>query len=280
VRGCHEVVGAEALGFSGRGVSRKIETSFEEYGDRCIGCGLCTFLCPTGAVQMEAKAAAKLRRVVGTERTCRYMLMGLVSYKTCPSNFQCSSCPYDQVMEFAGGTHAALRARKAEAKGPINIGPFEFRADRSYGPNHTWVRPIDGLAMVGADHFLASVLGRIKAVRVDKGGIRLQAEGRELELTLPIEGEVVRVNPEVGMVPRLVGFSPYQRGWLALVRPTGSAGTGLLRGSEADRWIREDVRRLETLVGRPAAEIEMPVPEGQWPHVREAFFGTRGVKQR
>jgi len=272
VRGCREVVGAEALGFSGRGVFRKVETSFEGYGDRCIGCGLCSFLCPTGAVQMEAKAAAKLRRAVGTERTCRYMLMGLVSYKTCPRNIECRHCPYDQIVEFAGGTHAA------EAAGPINVGPFEFRTDRSYGRNHTWVRPLDGLALVGADHFLTTLLGGIEAVQAHQGGIGLRAGGRELELALPIEGEVVRVNPEIGMVPRLVGFSPYQRGWLALVKPIGSAGAGLLSGPEAACWIREEVRRLETLVGRPAAEIEMPVPASQWADVREAFFGARGVK--
>jgi ferredoxin len=131
--------------------------------------------------------------------------------------------------------------------------------------------------LCGRQIILTALLGGVEGVQADQGGIRLRAGAPELELALPIEGEVVRVNPEIEMVPRLVGFSPYERGWLPPVRPIGSAAAGLLSGPEAACWIREEVRRLETFVGCPAAEIEMPIPARQWGHVRNGFFDGRGV---
>jgi len=41
VRACSEVVGAQALGFLGRGVARKVEIPFGRHPESCIGCGLC-----------------------------------------------------------------------------------------------------------------------------------------------------------------------------------------------------------------------------------------------
>jgi hypothetical protein len=71
-------------------------------------------------MQMEAETAARLRKRVGTERKCRYMLMGMVSSKLCPHNYECRSCPFDQAMEFRFGTHPAfaLAAAKQSALEP------------------------------------------------------------------------------------------------------------------------------------------------------------------
>lgn len=55
VRACREIVGANALTFMDRGLNRDLEEP--EIGfdaDRCIGCGSCAFICPTGFVQMES----------------------------------------------------------------------------------------------------------------------------------------------------------------------------------------------------------------------------------
>jgi hypothetical protein len=78
---------------------------------------------------------------------------------------------------------------------------------------------------------------------------------RELRLPLPCQGDVVRVNPMVQVNPRLVGFSPYERGWIALVRLAGADRSGLLSGQDAIRWFRGEVERLETATGKTGDEL-------------------------
>jgi len=53
VRACHDLVGATALGFDGRGFETAAQPAFQwpmaESG--CVSCGYCAALCPTGALQ-------------------------------------------------------------------------------------------------------------------------------------------------------------------------------------------------------------------------------------
>jgi bidirectional [NiFe] hydrogenase diaphorase subunit len=53
IRVCREVVGAEAIGFASRGVSREVAPPFFDPAKQCIGCGSCVYICPTGIVTME-----------------------------------------------------------------------------------------------------------------------------------------------------------------------------------------------------------------------------------
>jgi len=117
VRICGEVMRAEAIGFSGRGTSRKVGTPFDFASDACLACGACTYVCPTGRMQMEAETVARLRRRTATERKCRYMLMGLVDSKLCPNHYDCRRCTFDQAMEERFGTHPAFAKAAARAAG-------------------------------------------------------------------------------------------------------------------------------------------------------------------
>jgi len=53
VRTCAEVVGVNALGFSQRGVAKRVGTPFLEASETCIGCGACAFSCPTKIIGMK-----------------------------------------------------------------------------------------------------------------------------------------------------------------------------------------------------------------------------------
>ena len=59
LRACTELVGAQAITFSGRGYRRTVEPPFGEEAVDCIGCGTCVSLCPTGCLQMEDKGAER-----------------------------------------------------------------------------------------------------------------------------------------------------------------------------------------------------------------------------
>ena len=54
-RTCRDVVGVSALTFADRGLGRDQDAPKIAFtADRCIGCGSCAYVCPTGYVQMES----------------------------------------------------------------------------------------------------------------------------------------------------------------------------------------------------------------------------------
>jgi bidirectional [NiFe] hydrogenase diaphorase subunit len=53
-RTCDEVVGVAAISLSKRGTERELTTPFgEDFTEACIGCGSCSYSCPTDAITME-----------------------------------------------------------------------------------------------------------------------------------------------------------------------------------------------------------------------------------
>ena len=53
VRACNEIVGVSAISVIRRGIAKKVATPFEVKSSRCIGCGTCVLICPTGAFNFE-----------------------------------------------------------------------------------------------------------------------------------------------------------------------------------------------------------------------------------
>ncbi len=87
VRFCEESVGVGAIGLSNRGTDREVATPFKVASDVCIGCGSCTYICPTGCIEM-----------LPDEKTpcLRSMKMEGHSCPSCSNNYQCDSCATDQ----------------------------------------------------------------------------------------------------------------------------------------------------------------------------------------
>src|SRR5574342_419151 len=56
VRACNEIVGVSALSVIRRGIAKKVATPFQVTSSRCIGCGTCVLICPTGAFHFESVA--------------------------------------------------------------------------------------------------------------------------------------------------------------------------------------------------------------------------------
>ena len=53
VRACNEIVGVSAISVIRRGIAKKVSAPFEVTSSRCIGCGTCVLICPTGAFNFE-----------------------------------------------------------------------------------------------------------------------------------------------------------------------------------------------------------------------------------
>jgi NADH dehydrogenase/NADH:ubiquinone oxidoreductase subunit G len=92
VRFCEEVVGVSAIGLANRGTEREVATPFKAGSEVCIGCGSCSYICPTGCIEMVPATQ---------DPRLRSLIMGQPSLPSCDNNFQCSSCTRDQ--EFVAG---------------------------------------------------------------------------------------------------------------------------------------------------------------------------------
>lgn len=116
VRTCAEIVGANAIGFAERGIDRKVDSPYGIDHSKCIACGACTFVCPTGAVQMEYTRVLELRKQ-GGEHLCRYTLMGFLPDAVCSLNYECARCEIDQKQRGEAGTHPLVAIALARRGG-------------------------------------------------------------------------------------------------------------------------------------------------------------------
>jgi heterodisulfide reductase subunit A len=83
VRFCEEVVGVSAIGLSNRGTECEVATPFRIASDTCIGCGACTYICPTGCIEMVPDE---------TSPELRAMNLGKLSLEPCPNEYECEAC--------------------------------------------------------------------------------------------------------------------------------------------------------------------------------------------
>lgn len=84
VRACEEIVSANAISLADRGIAREVATPFEEPSTRCIGCGTCSYLCPTGCIEM----------VMNGDRAILWMSGHTLP--ECPNGVECSACEADR----------------------------------------------------------------------------------------------------------------------------------------------------------------------------------------
>jgi NADH dehydrogenase/NADH:ubiquinone oxidoreductase subunit G len=65
VRACQEIIGKSAISLVNRGIYKEVAAPFYAYelGEGCIGCGDCSYVCPTGAITMGAGGKPVLPKV-------------------------------------------------------------------------------------------------------------------------------------------------------------------------------------------------------------------------
>jgi glycine cleavage system H lipoate-binding protein len=132
-----------------------------------------------------------------------------------------------------------------------------------YSPNHMWLDIADdGYCHVGVDAFLTSTLGSIDSIAfvtapaIEQPCAVLRVNGVDLQLVFPRSLHRKVANGYLRTRPEKVTVDPYGAGWLfegvepvVPGKPRGEAiREGLLPGSYAPEWIREEQRRLTGFV--------------------------------
>lgn len=255
VRTCHELVGANAIGFSMRGTRKKVGTPFEIDSERCVACGACEYICPTRAINLEMDRIRKIRTSeTGTLRHCRYMRMGLIDFMVCSNGFECWRCEVDQMMEDRFGTHPIFALKPAKEKQPFPMNGFTFFPEFFYSEGHVWGKPSDQWIRLGLDEMASLLTLKAEALRLPPVGSPLQekevlaeisASGKKAKILSPLSGVVSAVNHEVVENPSLVWRDPYRRGWLILLSPDHPEEIStLLSGLKAREWYSKQTLNL------------------------------------
>ena len=146
-------------------------------------------------------------------------------------------------------------------------------------PGHTWAQlDAAGHAFVGLDDFARKTLRKVDRVDLPAAGTQVRRgevlfvvrRGEQLlRLRSPLSGEVVRVNPALQREAALLLQSPYDRGWVCVLRPADLAAElpGLRIGRPVIRWYQEEVARLRKTYPSDNGS------GGPWPDMEEKFFG-------
>jgi glycine cleavage system H protein len=109
---------------------------------------------------------------------------------------------------------------------------MNFPAELSYTQDHEWIRmEADGTAVVGITDFAQHELGDIVFIDVSTVGQSLskgdvfgsvEAVKTVSDLYLPIDGELLELNPAIEKSPELLNSDPYGDGWILRLKPAST----------------------------------------------------------
>jgi FixJ family two-component response regulator/glycine cleavage system H lipoate-binding protein len=146
-------------------------------------------------------------------------------------------------------------------------------------PGHAWAQiETTGEALVGLDDFGRKLVDRIERIELPAPGtivkrgdvlFLLRRGSERLRVRSPLGGVVETINTQLQHDPKLLLQSPYDRGWVCVLRPSDLAGElpGLRIGKPVVSWYHEEVARMRR---------ELPAGDGasaSWSEMEGRFFG-------
>ena len=117
-----------------------------------------------------------------------------------------------------------------------------YPADLKYTKDHEWARIEGDLIRVGITQHAVDQLGDVTLVDLPKVGAQVKSGAHfgdiesvkaVSELFAPLGGEVVDVNSALANKPELVNESPYEGGWMIVLRPSDKAQLATLLDAAA-----------------------------------------------
>lgn len=105
----------------------------------------------------------------------------------------------------------------------------QYPSDLKYTKDHEWARQEGDLVRIGVTAYAVEQLGDVTLVDLPSSGTDVQAQERfgdiesvktVSELFAPISGEIVEVNAELEDRPEVVNETPYEGGWMVVIKPS------------------------------------------------------------
>jgi glycine cleavage system H protein len=138
----------------------------------------------------------------------------------------------------------------------MEIQGYDIPEDLYYDENHYWIRPENGLMVMGMNDFAQQLAGEIVYVQLPLGGKKLKAgkkfanveSGKWLgKVDSPVDGELVESNEALETSPDLINKDCYGKGWMYKIRPADEGEiTGLIHGAEAiEQWMMESIAKYK-----------------------------------
>ena len=113
--------------------------------------------------------------------------------------------------------------------------------DLKYTRDHEWIRLEGDHAYVGVTDFAQGELGDIVFVEIETLGETLKKEEvfgtieavkTVSDLFMPVGGEILEVNHQIGESPEVVNKDPYGKGWMIKIKITDPAEAETLLTAE------------------------------------------------
>ncbi|QUV85257.1 MULTISPECIES: glycine cleavage system protein GcvH [Chloracidobacterium] len=118
-----------------------------------------------------------------------------------------------------------------------------------YTKDHEWIRITGDTGRVGITFYAQDSLGDVVYVDLPKVGTTVKANEpfgsvesvkAVSELFSPVSGEVIEVNTKLADAPELVNTSPYDEGWMIVIRLSNPGEVdALLSAAEYEDFINE-----------------------------------------
>lgn len=113
----------------------------------------------------------------------------------------------------------------------MKIEKLNFPDDLSYTKDHEWLKIEGDLARIGITDFAQDSLHEIVFCDIPKVGTSVK-RGDSLgtvesikavsDIYTPVSGTVFEVNERLAEEPELLNNSPYEEGWIVLLKPTST----------------------------------------------------------
>ena len=104
--------------------------------------------------------------------------------------------------------------------------------DLKYTVEHEWIRVEGDEVVVGVTEFAQGELGDVVFIEIETEGETLargdtfgtiEAVKTVSDLYMPLDGEVVKVNPALEETPELVNSQPFGEGWMVRIKMSDPA---------------------------------------------------------
>lgn len=103
---------------------------------------------------------------------------------------------------------------------------FRVATDRYYSSEGLWAKAEGNMVRIGLTDFWQQRNGDVAFAEIEPEGTALTADDVistietikvDIELTSPVNGKILEVNPDMEDSPELINQDPYGEGWLAVI---------------------------------------------------------------